>query len=100
MSDEVSISKDDAEALYRLVNGMSLPLVMGPWRDGLLARLRAAIDEPSPPTPTTRHGWTAYQAVECVECPTCAFTFAAYHENTDGAGYSCPECGPREEPRP
>lgn len=39
------IELHDAEACIRLIEGVSLPLDMEPFRDGLLARLRAAIEE-------------------------------------------------------
>jgi hypothetical protein len=42
------------------------------------------------------HAWERRHGVECVECPDCGFTFAAMHEDGDGSGYSCPNCGTGE----
>lgn len=39
------VALHDIEACIRLIDGMSLPTDMQPWRDGLLKRLRKAIEE-------------------------------------------------------
>lgn len=41
----VTIGLMDAKAASRLIEGMSLPMDMQPWREGLLRRLNRAIWE-------------------------------------------------------
>ena len=54
--------------------------------------LRAPLPAPAPQE-RERHGWPLHRGVTCVECPSCAFVFAADHEDERREAYSCPNCG-------